>query len=117
MTEIESNVPDRETPTFLHAASGLFILGLDWALFSGNLMSGGLSTPVVVAAGLVLGGLGTALIERFVGQGAWGPSVVKGLLAGLVVGAPFPIAGTFAGSVVLGASGLRRLQRGKLTKK
>lgn len=91
---------------FFHAASGAAILGLDWLLFSGNLLSGGMATFPTMLLGLGLGGLSTALIQRFVAGDSALKSLSKALVAGLVVGAPTPVAGTVLGGVVLAVSGL-----------
>ena len=93
--------------TFLHPASGILILGLDWLFFSGSLLSLGLSTLLSAGLGLGLGTAGTLLLQRLYGADSWPKSVGKGVLAGIVVGLPFPIAGTVAGGAVLALSGLR----------
>lgn len=95
--------------TFLHPASGLLILGLDWLFFSGSVVTLGLSTPALALLGFVTGSVGTAVIQRhFHGDGT-GKSVLKGLLAGITVGIPLPIAGTAVGGGVLALSGLNKL--------
>lgn len=93
----------------LHPASGLLILGLDWALFSENAMTLGLSTLVVVAVGFVLAGLGTGLIQHVYHDDSVGKAVLKGLLAGITVGIPLPVAGTAVGGGILALSGLNKL--------
>ena len=90
----------------LHAASGAAILAIDWLLFSGNIVSGGMATLPAMALGFVLGGLSTGLIQRFAAGDSTLKSLGKGLVAGLVVGAPTPVAGTVLGGVVLAVSGL-----------
>ncbi len=90
---------------FFHAASGAAILGIDWLLFSGNIASGGMGTLPAMALGFGLGGLSTGLIQRFVAGDSTLKSLGKGLAAGLVVGAPTPVAGTALGGVVLAVSG------------
>ena len=102
------NVRSRIWPSrrLFHAASGAAILGIDWLLFSGNVVSGGMATFPTMVLGLVLGGVSTALIQRFVARDSTLKSLSKGLVAGLVVGAPTPVAGTVLGGVVLTLSGL-----------
>jgi hypothetical protein len=96
------------SPRFLHPSSGLLILGLDWLLFSGNALSLGLSSPALVLSGLVLGTLGTSLLQsRYGGDGRW-KSLGKGLLGGIAVGIPLPIVGTAVGGAILALSGLNR---------
>ncbi|MFP4229463.1 MAG: phosphoribosylaminoimidazole carboxylase [Salinivenus sp.] len=93
---------------FLHPSSGAFILGLDWVLFSGNVLSLGVSTPVLTLSGFVLGTLGTGILQsRYGGDGRW-MSVGKGLLGGIAVGIPLPIVGTAVGGAILALSGLNR---------
>jgi hypothetical protein len=94
----------------LHPATGLAILGLDWLLFSGTVMSGGGLLPAMVAGGFVLGAASTWLIQsRLAGDSKRG-ALWKALAAGAVVGAPMPIGGTVVGATILSASGLRLLE-------
>ncbi len=93
-----------------HAASGASILAIDWLLFSGNVLSGGMATFPTMVLGLVLGGVSTALIQRFVAGDGTLKSLSKALVAGLVVGAPTPVAGTALGGVILAVSGLSKSQ-------
>jgi hypothetical protein len=97
----------RSSP-FLHPASGVLILGLDWLLFSGSVLSLGLSTPILALLGVVLGGVGTGLIQYRYGADGGPTSLLKGALGGLAVGIPLPVAGTAAGGAVLALSGLDR---------
>ncbi len=100
----------KEHSSLLHPLSGLWILGLDWMLFGGNVVSLGLLTILMMLAGFVIGGAGTAFIQgHYTGNGV-GACFGKGLLGGLVVGVPFPVAGTFAGTIILAVSGLKALR-------
>lgn len=101
--------PSDDASTFLHPASGALILGLDWLLFSGTVVTLGLSTVSSIGGGFLLGGLGTAWIQRSYGGDGVGASLGKGVLAGLTVGLPLPIAGTAVGGGILALSGLNRL--------
>lgn len=94
---------------FLHPATGALILGLDWLLFSGNMATLGLSTVASVGAGFILGGIGTGWIQHRYGGDAPGTSIAKGILGGLTVGVPLPVAGTAVGGAVLALSGLNQL--------
>jgi hypothetical protein len=91
---------------WLLPVTGLWILGLDWLLFTQNAIVLGLATPLLVVVGFLGGALGTYHFQsRFAGDrgaGAW----IKSLLAGIVVGIPFPLAGTFVGGWILFHSGL-----------
>lgn len=86
--------------------TGLWIIGLDWLLFSQNSLVLGLATPLLAVIGFITGGLGTLYIQRrYAGdQGALG--WLKAMAAGLVVGVPFPLAGSLVGGWILVASGL-----------
>jgi len=100
------------SPHILHPASGLLILGLDWLLFSGSVLSLGLSTPALAVLGFVVGATGTGLIQARYGHDPGLSSSLKGVLGGLAVGIPLPVAGTALGGLILTLSGLDRL-RGK----
>lgn len=103
---------DPPSSTFLHPASGLLILGLDWVLFSGSVLSFGLSAPALGVLGLVLGTVGTGWLQATYGRDSRLKSLLKGLLGGLIVGVPLPIAGTAVGGAVLALSGLNQLRAG-----
>lgn len=94
--------------TFLHPASGAVILALDWLLFSGSVLSLGLGTGVLAFTGFVLGLIGVSFVQHRYGQEPMITSGLKGVVAGMVVGVPFPIAGTAVGGIVLSLSGLGR---------
>jgi len=100
----------KESSSFLHPASGALILGADWLLFSGTAASGGLGMALTVPLGFLIGSIGTTASQRLVAKDSWGKSLGKGLLAGLAVGAPFPIGGTIVGGTVLASSGLHQLR-------
>ena len=75
-------------------------------------MTLGLSTPLVVLIGFGGAGLATGLIQRLYQEDGLGKAVLKGLLAGLTVGIPLPIAGTAVGGGILALSGLDTLWGG-----
>ncbi len=104
-----ADAPSRDASTFLHPASGALILGLDWLLFSGNIATLGLSTVASVGTGFLLGGVGTGWIQYRYGGDHFGTSLTKGILGGLTVGLPLPVAGTAVGGGVLALSGLNQL--------
>ena len=91
---------------FMLPATGAWILALDWLLFSSNALSAWLATPVVMVAGFVLGGAGAYLAQRRGANDAPWRAVLKAVLAGIVVGLPWPIGGTLVGGWVLLSSGL-----------
>lgn len=102
--------PDDEAPArFLHPAGGALILGLDWLLFSGSALTLGLSTPALAALGFAVGAVGTGLVQRRYGADSPLKSTLKGLLGGIAIGLPLPIAGTAVGGLILTLSGLDQL--------
>ena len=111
MTELptpETAPPPRKR--LLHPWSGLVILGLDWLFFGSNLLSGGALVFLWSALGLLVGGGAVAWIQKRVQQDSMRLSVIKGLLSGIAVALPFPIAGTALGTFILTLSGLDMLK-------
>lgn len=87
-------------------ATGAWILALDWLLFSSNVLSAWLATPVAAVAGFVLGSAGTYLAQRRGANDSALRASLKAVLAGIAVGVPWPIGGTLVGGWVLLTSGL-----------
>ncbi len=98
-----------DSGTVLHPASGILILGLDWLFFAENAVTLGLSTPLLAGVGFGVAGIGTGLLQRRLGRDGFAAALLKGLLAGVVVGIPLPIAGTAVGGGILALSGLNNL--------
>lgn len=101
----------RADSSFLHPASGAIILALDWLLFSGNVLSLGLGTGAIASIGFVLSLLGVGFVQHRYGHEPMITSGLKGVLGGIAVGLPFPIAGTAVGGLVLSLSGLDRWKK------
>ncbi len=97
--------------SWLHPLSGIVILGLDWLLFSGNVITAGAGTLATSLTGFLAGGLATLWLQRRFGGDAPDQALVKGLAAGIAVGIPFPIFGTLLGGTVLALSGLDKFMR------
>ena len=97
--------------TLLRPTSGALILGLDWLLFSENALTLGLSTGLVAIVGFSVAGLGVGIIQRRSGADGLGVAIGKGLVAGIAVGLPLPIAGTAVGGGILALSGLNTFWR------
>jgi len=95
---------------FMLPATGLLIMGLDWMLFSEEAASFGLLIPFTSLVGFIVGGIGTYLLQTRHGQDSKPAAILKGLLAGFLVGIPFPLAGTLIGGTILGSSGLAGLK-------
>lgn len=91
---------------FLLPATGLWILALDWGLFSSNALTAGLATPILMLIGFVTGSLGTFFLQRKAAHDSLLKSLAKSLAAGIVVGMPWPIAGTLLGGWILFFAGI-----------
>ncbi len=92
--------------SFLHPYAGIAILVLDWLLFSGNVLTFGLTTPILALIGFLLGFVATFLIQLQQARDTLLAAITKGLLAGILVGIPTPIAGTLVGGLILALAGL-----------
>ena len=86
--------------------TGLWILVLDWLLFATSAVSLGLALPLAMAIGFVAGGAGTLYFQRRFAGDDLCKAALKALVAGMFVGAPWPLAGTLLGGWVLLASGI-----------
>ena len=91
---------------FLLPATGVWILALDWLLFSSNALTAFAATPAVMAVGFVLGSTGSYLIQRKGPKDGRWSAALKALLAGILVGLPWPVGGTLIGGWALMSSGL-----------
>ena len=99
-------LPDRPAGG-LDPRTGGVILGLDWLLFGTNALSGLALTPLLIIAGAVLAFGATYRIERKWSARGRFSAGLAGLFAAIVVGLPFPLAGTAVGTGILMLSGWR----------
>lgn len=90
--------------------AGLWILGLDWILFPPEGATLTLATPIASVLGFLAGAVGVYQMQRRFAGDNQRYAVLKGLLAGIIVGLPFPLAGTIVGGWILATSGLIRLR-------
>jgi hypothetical protein len=95
---------------FMLPATGLLIMGLDWLLFSEEAASFGLLIPFTSLFGLLAGGIGTYHLQTRHGLDSKPVAALKGVLAGILVAIPFPLAGTMIGGAILATSGLAGLR-------
>ena len=102
---------DNEPRRLLLPLTGLWVLGLDWLLFSSNSLTGGLATPIIVVLGFLLGSAGTLFFQQHFAKDPIWKAVLKALVIGVVVGAPWPVAGTLIGGWVLVAAGIGKSGR------
>ena len=95
----------RRVDGLLHLWSGAVVLGIDWALFSGVLLSAGAALPLSIPVGA-----GTAFavysIQRRKTRDGRLAALVKALVCGALVAVPAPIFGTLIGAFVASVSGL-----------
>jgi hypothetical protein len=90
--------------------AGLWILGLDWLLFPPEGATLMLATPLTSLLGFILGSAGVFQMQRRFAQDDKPHALLKALVAGIVVGAPWPLAGTVVGAWILATSGLIHLR-------
>jgi hypothetical protein len=95
---------------FFLPVSGLWILALDWLLFSQDTLTLGLSTPLTSLLGFLAGAIGTYNFQRNYASDDGPRAGWKAFLAGLVVSVPFPLAGTVVGAWIVARSGLAGLK-------
>ena len=95
---------------FMLPATGLLIMGLDWLLFSEEAATFGIAIPFTSVVGFLAGSIGTFHLQTKYGLDRQPAALLKALLAGVLVGIPFPLAGTLAGAWILASSGLAGLR-------
>lgn len=91
---------------FMLPATGLLIMGLDWLLFSEEAATFGVAIPFTSLVGFLAGTLGVFHLQSRYTRDSRPIAWLKGLVAGVLVGAPFPIVGTLAGAWILANSGV-----------
>lgn len=95
-----------DPPRFLLPATGLWILGLDWLLFGKEAATLMLATPITSLVGFLAGSIGAYHLQRRYALNTPAAALLKSLLSGLMVGLPFPLAGTMFGAWIVAGSGL-----------
>ncbi len=88
--------------------TGVWILALDWLLFSSNLMTAGVATPIIVLIGFIVGGIGTTILQKAIAGDRLWKAILKGLFAGIAVAVPWPLMGSLLGGWILLAAGMRK---------
>ena len=91
---------------FMLPATGLLVMGLDWLFFSEEAATFGLAIPLTSVVGFLAGSFGTYHLQRKYGLDTKPAALLKSLLAGFLVGIPFPLAGTLAGAWIMTTSGI-----------
>lgn len=110
-TPSHTNAPFQRVRSFLHPATGILILVADWFFFSGTVVTGGALVAHAMLFGFVVGFVGATYIQFFLAKERWQRAVLKGLLAGGLVGFPIPVGGTLIGGLILAFSGLDQLRQ------
>ena len=95
---------------FMLPATGLLVMGLDWFLFSKEAATLGLAIPFTSVVGFLAGSIGTYKLQRKYGLDTKPVALLKSLVAGVLVGIPFPLAGTLAGAWIVTTSGILGLK-------
>ena len=109
--EQPSNQPTqskRRAKSHLHPLSALWVFAIDNVFFGATMVTGGLTLPLSCALACCAGTLGVLFFQKVLARESFGQAIRKALLAGVICGLPFSIAGTFYGSWVLTMAGLRR---------
>ena len=91
---------------WLHPASGLLILAVDWLFFAPEVTTGALATIITSPLAFVIVTAGVFLIQRSRNKDSFGRALLKALLGGIVAAIPTSIGGTILGTLVLVLSGL-----------
>lgn len=82
-----------------HALSIVAMLGCDWFIYIGNMLTHLDAVTAWVVTGSVTAGLLTLFAEREVRRASWLASGARGAVAALLVAAPLPLLGTALAAV------------------
>ncbi len=96
---------------WLHPASGLLILGVDWLFFAPEAMTGGAAALITTPLAFLIVTPGVFLIQRRRNHDSFRAALLKALLGGFVAAIPTSIGGTILGTLVLTLSGLSAWNR------
>jgi hypothetical protein len=101
----ETGTPPRRK-FWLHPASGLLILAIDWLFFAPEAMTFEAAAIITCPLAFIITGAGVFWIQRRKSGDSLGAAALKGFLGGIVAGIPTSIGGTILGTAVLVLSGL-----------
>jgi hypothetical protein len=91
----EGNAQSTQTMRrFAHLLSIVAVLGCDWFIYMGNMLTHLDAVTAWVVTGSLAAGIVTLLAEREVGGASWLASSVRAGLAAVLVAAPLPLLGT-----------------------
>jgi len=112
----EEASPQPRKKFWLHPASGLLILGVDWLFFAEEVATLELTLPLSCFLAFVVTTAGVFWIQRKKNADSFGAAAAKALLGGFLAGLPTPIGGTLLGTGVLILSGLSSWNQSRGTK-
>ena len=98
----------RPSKLHLHRLSGVWVFLVDNAFFGATIASAGLALPISCMLAFFTGAAGVFLIQKLLNRDSFGQALRKALIAGVLSGIPFSIAGTIYGGWVMAAAGLRK---------
>src|SRR6185503_8728341 len=93
--------PRTARKSWLHPASGLLILAVDWFFFAPEAATAEVLAIVTAPLAFAVTAAGVFWIQRSKNGDAWGTAAAKAIFAGVVAGIPTSIAGTILGTLVL----------------
>ena len=105
--------PRPERRFWLHPASGLLILAVDWLFFAPEAATFELAVIVTAPLAFLVTAAGVFWIQRSRNGDSFMSAALKALLGGIVAGIPTSIGGTILGTSVLFLSGLSRWNRAR----
>ena len=91
---------------WLHPASGLLILGVDWFFFAPEALTFEAAAIITSPLAFIITAAGVFWIQRRKNGDSFTSAAWKAFLGGFVAGIPTSIAGTIVGTLVLVLSGL-----------
>ena len=100
--------PRPERRYWLHPASGLLILAVDWLFFAPEAATFAAAAIITAPLAFLVTGAGVFWIQRKKNGDLFASALAKALLGGIVAGIPTSIGGTILGTFVLVLSGLSK---------
>jgi hypothetical protein len=104
--EHAGDAPPPRKRFWLHPASGLLILAVDWFFFAPEIVTAEAAAIVTAPLAFLITTAGVFWIQRKRNGDTFGSAALKALLGGILAGIPTPISGTIFGTLVLVLSGL-----------
>jgi hypothetical protein len=102
----ETSTPMPRRKFWLHPASGLLILAVDWLFFAPEAMTFEAAAILTSPLAFLITGMGVFWIQRRKNGDSFASAAAKAFFGGIVAGIPTSIAGTVVGTLVLVLSGL-----------